>query len=88
MSRAPWEPRIPPRRSGQVTDLWCASPPCEYHTRSLDEIEKNIDENTKCVYYETISNPSYLVPKFDEISAICKKHELPLIVDNTFGMCG
>ena len=28
------------------------------------------------------------IPDFDAIVAICNKHNLPLIVDNTFGMCG
>jgi len=51
-------------------------------------IEGLIDEKTKCIYVETLSNPSYEVPDFDAISTIAKKHELPLVVDNTFGMCG
>jgi len=54
----------------------------------VEDIEKNIDENTKCVYYETLSNPSYTVADFDAIVAICKKHDLPFVVDNTFGMGG
>lgn len=53
-----------------------------------ESIEKLIDENTKAVYMETLSNPSYSVPDFDAISEICKRNQLPLIVDNTFGMCG
>lgn len=51
-------------------------------------IEALIDGNTKAIYLETLSNPSYDVPDFDVISAIAKKHQLPLVVDNTFGMCG
>lgn len=53
-----------------------------------DQIKKLADDNTKAVYYETIANPSYNVPDFDKIVAICKELEVPLIVDNTFGMCG
>jgi len=53
-----------------------------------EEIEGLIDENTKAVYMETIANPSYNVPKFEEVSAICKKNALVFVVDNTFGMCG
>ena len=53
-----------------------------------EEIEALIDENTKAVYMETIANPSYSVCDFEAVSAICKKNELPLVVDNTFGMCG
>jgi len=53
-----------------------------------EQIEKLIDDDTKAVYVETLSNPSYSVPDFDAISEICKRNKLPLIVDNTFGMCG
>lgn len=51
-------------------------------------IEAQIDENTKAIYAETIGNPSFSVPDFEAIAAIAKKHDLPLIVDNTFGGCG
>eukprot|EP00040_Diaphanoeca_grandis_P002363 m.21405 g.21405 ORF g.21405 m.21405 type:complete len:478 (-) comp13377_c0_seq1:369-1802(-) len=53
-----------------------------------EDIQKNIDENTKCVYYETLSNPSYSVPDFEKITEICKENKIPFVVDNTFGMCG
>jgi O-acetylhomoserine/O-acetylserine sulfhydrylase len=53
-----------------------------------ETIEALIDENTKAVYVETIANPSYNVVDFEAVSAICKKNELPFVVDNTFGMCG
>lgn len=51
-------------------------------------IEELIDDKTKAIYVETLSNPSYDVPDFDAISAIAKKNSLPLVVDNTFGMAG
>ncbi len=51
-------------------------------------IESLIDDKTKAIYLETIGNPSYSVPDFDKISGIAKKHDLPLIVDNTFGAAG
>lgn len=53
-----------------------------------EEIAGLIDENTKAVYMETIANPSYTVPDFEAVSAICKKNSLVFVVDNTFGMCG
>eukprot|EP01134_Creolimax_fragrantissima_P002327 CFRG2327T1 len=53
-----------------------------------NSIEGLVDENTKAVFIETIANPSYAVPDFEAISAVCKRLELPLVVDNTFGMCG
>lgn len=47
-----------------------------------------IDANTKAIYLETIGNPKFNVPDFDEIAKIAKEHGVPLIVDNTFGMGG
>lgn len=35
-----------------------------------------------------MANPSYNIPDFDALKAICEKHKMPLVVDNTFGMCG
>lgn len=52
------------------------------------KIEALIDDTTKAIYVETLSNPLVDVPDFEAISAIAKKHQLPLIVDNTFGMGG
>ena len=53
-----------------------------------DSLDALIDEKTKCVYVETIANPSYNVPDFEALSAKCKAFKIPLVVDNTFGMCG
>ncbi|MBE6230141.1 MAG: aminotransferase class I/II-fold pyridoxal phosphate-dependent enzyme [Bacteroidales bacterium] len=52
-----------------------------------EEIEALIDEKTKGVYVETIANSDLSVPDFDLLHKVCKKHNLPLIVDNTVG-CG
>ncbi len=53
-----------------------------------DSIESLIDDRTKAIYLETIGNPRFNVPDFERISAIAKKHGVPLVVDNTFGACG
>ncbi len=47
-----------------------------------------IDEKTKAIYLETIGNPEFNVPDFEAISAIAKAHNIPLVVDNTFGAAG
>lgn len=47
------------------------------------EIEAFIDDKTKFVFGETVSNPTIVVLDFDKISAICKKHGVLFIVDNT-----
>ena len=51
-------------------------------------IESLIDDNTKAIYLESIGNPKYSVPDYDAISNIAKKHGVPVVVDNTFGMAG
>ncbi len=49
-----------------------------------EDFEALIDENTKALYLETIGNPGFIVPDFDAIARLAKKHDLPVIVDNTF----
>jgi len=46
-------------------------------------VESLIDDKTKCIFFETISNPSIDVPNFDEIIAIANTHNIITIVDNT-----
>jgi len=55
---------------------------------SVEAFEKLIDANTKALYLETIGNPGFNIPDFEKIAALAKKHELPLVVDNTFGAGG
>ncbi|KLT64251.1 O-acetylhomoserine aminocarboxypropyltransferase/cysteine synthase family protein [Pedobacter sp. BMA] len=53
-----------------------------------EEFEEKITEKTKAIYLETIGNPAFSVPDFEQIAAIARKYELPLVVDNTFGAAG
>lgn len=53
-----------------------------------ESIEEQINENTKAIFVETIGNPSFSIPDFEAIAAVAKKHDLPLVVDNTFGAGG
>ncbi len=55
---------------------------------SVEAFEKLIDKKTKALYLETIGNPGFNVPDFQAIAALARKHDLPLIVDNTFGAAG
>lgn len=50
--------------------------------------EPHIDGRTKAIYLETIGNPKLSIPDFEKFAALAKKHDLPLIVDNTFGAGG
>ena len=43
-----------------------------------------IDEKTKALFIETISNPSGEVADFEALASIAHDHDIPLIVDNTF----
>ncbi|MFT3737434.1 MAG: O-acetylhomoserine aminocarboxypropyltransferase/cysteine synthase [Breznakibacter sp.] len=52
------------------------------------DFEKAIDAKTKAIYLETIGNPEFNIPDFEAIAAVAKKHDLPLVVDNTFGAAG
>ncbi|WP_118195699.1 O-acetylhomoserine aminocarboxypropyltransferase/cysteine synthase family protein [Albibacterium indicum] len=53
-----------------------------------ESFENQINDKTKAIFIETIGNPSFNIPDFEKIAEIAKKHDLPLIVDNTFGAGG
>ncbi|MGN6339654.1 MAG: O-acetylhomoserine aminocarboxypropyltransferase/cysteine synthase family protein [Ginsengibacter sp.] len=55
---------------------------------NVENFESLIDEKTKALYTETIGNPDFNIPDFDKLSALAKKYDLPLIVDNTFACAG
>ena len=50
----------------------------------LDIVEAAITKNTKVLYCESVSNPLLEVADIKGLSAIAKKHNLKLVVDNTF----
>lgn len=50
--------------------------------------ENLIDSKTKALYLETIGNPDLNIPDFEAIATVADKHNIPLIVDNTFGAGG
>lgn len=50
----------------------------------VESFEKLIDNNTKAIYLETIGNPGFVIPDFEAFGKLARKHDLPLIVDNTF----
>lgn len=58
------------------------------HFSSIDSCRENVEDYitpaTKAVYIETPTNPMMNVTDIDAISEIAKKHNLLLIVDNTF----
>jgi methionine-gamma-lyase len=50
----------------------------------LDIVEAAITPNTKVLYCETVSNPLLEVADIESLAKIARKHNLKLVVDNTF----
>lgn len=50
----------------------------------LDSVEAAITKNTKVLYCETVSNPLLEVANIEALSKLAKKHNIKLVVDNTF----
>ena len=49
-----------------------------------DELDSAFKPNTKCVFAESISNPSLVILDFDKFVSAAHSHGVPIIVDNTF----
>ena len=47
--------------------------------------ERAIQPNTKLVFVETLGNPNSNVIDLEEVARVAHRHQIPLIVDNTFG---
>lgn len=46
--------------------------------------EAAIQENTKLIFGESLGNPSINIFPFEAVSTIAKRHNIPLVIDNTF----
>lgn len=53
-------------------------------TTKIDQIESAITKKTKMIFCETMSNPLLEVSDIYAISKLAKKHNILLVVDNTF----
>lgn len=53
-------------------------------TASEEEIQAVIQPNTKCIFGETISNPSLDIMDIETFAKVAHKNGIPLIIDNTF----
>ena len=51
----------------------------------LEALENAIQPNTKAVFAETLGNPNSGVTNIAAVAAVAHKHNIPLIIDNTFG---
>ena len=53
-------------------------------TLSYEELEKYIKPNTKCIFGETVTNPTVNILDIEKFAKLAHEHGIPLIVDNTF----
>jgi O-acetylhomoserine (thiol)-lyase len=51
--------------------------------KDLETIESKIDEKTRCIFLEVITNPQLEVANLKEISKIATKNNIPVILDGT-----
>ena len=49
-----------------------------------EEIEAMMDENTRLLFGETVANPALVVFDIERYAKLAHKHDMPLVVDNTF----
>lgn len=49
-----------------------------------EELENAFKSNTRCVFAETLANPSLIVTDLELFATVAHEHQVPLIVDNTF----
>ena len=56
----------------------------EVNATKLENIEKAIDDRTKLIFIETPANPTLSIIDIAGCVGIAKKHNIPLVVDNTF----
>lgn len=54
------------------------------NTSNLNSVKIAINQHTKAIFLETVSNPMMQVTDLIKLSNICKEHKLMLMVDNTF----
>ncbi|WP_430973829.1 aminotransferase class I/II-fold pyridoxal phosphate-dependent enzyme [Sunxiuqinia rutila] len=50
----------------------------------LESVEAAIQENTKVIYTESVTNPLLQVSDIPRLAAIARRHNIKLMVDNTF----
>ncbi len=73
---------------GSVNQFGNAFKSFDWHVRWVDtadiaSFESQIDDRTKAIFIESLANPGGTFVDIAAISAVAKKHGLPLIVDNT-----
>jgi len=54
-----------------------------FDSDNADDLEALIDEKTKAIFFESLSNPQIAIPNFEKIVAIANQHNVITICDNT-----
>ena len=49
----------------------------------IGEVERTVDDNTCCIFLETLTNPQLEVADLKALSDIAHRHKIPLIADST-----
>ena len=52
---------------------------------NLEEVKNAITNDARAIYIETLGNPNSDIPDIDALAVLAHEHNLPLVVDNTFG---
>ena len=52
---------------------------------NLDEVRSAIRPETKAIFIETLGNPTSDIPDIEALARIAHEHNIPLVIDNTFG---
>lgn len=55
------------------------------NVHNLEEVKSAILPNTKLLYVETLGNPNSDIPNIEALAEIAHSHQIPLVIDNTFG---
>ena len=53
--------------------------------QDLTAVEAAVEDKTKAIFIETLGNPNSDIPDIEAIARIAHSHQIPLIIDNTFG---
>lgn len=53
-----------------------------------EDFEALVDGRTRAIYVESMGNPTCAVPDLERLAKVARRHDVPFVVDNTFGAAG